>query len=102
MKGVVTVLFVNEGDLFFQFDHKTIKITESINVELNEIDEKISMFKIIVSKGVKYELPYEVDKELFGIEPFDYIEEEEFDWGLFLANIINDKKRKELIISSLR
>ncbi len=45
---------------------------------------------------------YNSNKELifpeYDLTPF--VEEEDFDWGLFLKNIVNDKARQKIIIST--
>jgi len=91
----MTGLLVENGELFlFNGDDKYL-ITESNKVLIKEKNKKVNEF--ILFKGNKelvrffYPLP---DSKLLNISPFEYIDEEDFKWGDFIGNIINNSNRK--------
>ncbi|MNL72093.1 hypothetical protein D3C87_1973470 [compost metagenome] len=36
------------------------------------------------------------------VSPFEYIDEEDFNWGEFIAKVINDQERKRNFIANLQ
>jgi hypothetical protein len=99
INGLVSALFVTEHKLYTIWRRNRFLIDKSciVIVEKTEsLDKKI--FKLYCDDNLIFQFIYEVEEELNQAAPFDYIDNEDFDWGLFLANIINTPTRKTAFI----
>jgi hypothetical protein len=96
--SIMTVLFVLEQCFFFSIENEFFKISDSTTAFVEDVNVQSRLFKLFNDGLVVTEFIYEIDKTLFDIQPFDYLDEEDFDWGMFLCNIINNKDRQRRIL----
>jgi hypothetical protein len=98
LQDKLTALYFQEDDFFFRYDNLCVKVEEGITAKsekengqyqfsLYRKDQLILGFKYSVSD---YFFESEVD-----LTPF--VEAEDFNWGLFLCNIINSRSRMDNI-----
>mgnify|MGYP006357738991 FL=1 len=101
IKGVLSAVYVQENSLFFKFGNYCVNVFDIIECSVTYIDDNYSSFTLYDVNRLKINFCYKHNKELYAIEPFDYIDEEDYDWGIFLCNIINDKERTMNIIQNI-
>lgn len=99
--GHPRTLVVQDSKLFLTYKDKKVSIDANTMSKTSEIGENLSSFELIKTGNTQISFTYEHDKSLISVEPFDYIDAEDFDWGLFLSNIINNKSRKAALIERL-
>ena len=57
------------------------------------------ILKILKNNKLLYEIHYSLDGEkIIDGDPTPFIEEEDFDFGLFMSNISSDKNRKNILL----
>jgi len=91
------VLLYREGDvLHFKVDDMDIELTDNTHIELKR--GEVNVLKVLRDDAPIFCLEYqpyvadEVDKWRMYFDPF--IEEEHFDFGLFLRNLMKDANRR--------
>lgn len=93
--GKVSAIYVKEGNLFLRFGGENISLDDNKHSRTETMDASSKIFELIdENQNVILRFRYIADTEMSGVAPFDYIDQEDFDWGLFLLNIINNKERK--------
>lgn len=96
-----TAIYVEDSKLFFIYDSNTSIITDDYQVVLSKTNKKYwKKAEFYKADSLILEFTYEWQESYVDIPPFSFIEDEDFDWGLFLSNIINDKKRKDRFIKA--
>ena len=89
-------VFAKNNKMYFQYGESIIEINDDCNVLHKELTKEQREFRFYKKGELLFSNKYIVDLSLYGIQPFDYIEEEDFDWGLLMSNLINDKERREV------
>ncbi len=101
INGLLTGLLVIDNHLYFLYGDEKILIKDSYKVLLkgsNNTEAELSLFDgndIIV----KFLSPLP-DLKL-NVSPFEYIDDDTFNWGEFIAKIVNDKERQRNFIMNL-
>ena len=104
-----SALYIEDSILYFLFDEYKTPIHLNQKIKLSKhllIDATSTSLKLYQREFKLYEIRNLVRETLilsfnYNIEEFYKItmeEEEDFDWGLFIANIFNNKKRQKFII----
>jgi hypothetical protein len=95
INNTFSALFVFENKLYFQLDNEKYSIEDnhSIILENNEYSNTKTV-KVYGDDTIVLQFVYDVLKENFNVSPFEYIDSEDFDWGEFIANRVNNKERK--------
>lgn len=99
--GLLTALFVTDGKLYFLYGEEKILITEFHRVLLKEINNVENEFSLININDVLVRFLYSISDSKLNVSPFEYIDEDDFKWGDFIAKIINDKERKQSYVMNL-
>lgn len=99
--GLLSALLVLDNNLYFLYGEDRFLIMDSHRVLL----KRISMFEnectLINGNDVLVRFLYSLSDSQQNISPFEYIDEEDFKWGEFIAKIINDHKRKRDFVNNL-
>jgi hypothetical protein len=107
--GNMSKLYVENGELYFSYIDFLLHIKKCYFVRLKElkqlddhtISKVFSLFEKRLFKKDKKLLEFEYTAEVnYNIPPFDYIDDEDSDWGLFVANIINSTERKKNLLKN--
>ena len=98
VNGMICAFYVRNNNLMLKYGENDFLISSSSKAKSILINDNFYAFRLFEESKVIFEFLYEANKSLFNLEPFDYLDEEDFDWGLFLSNIINDPERKERIL----
>jgi hypothetical protein len=102
IEEIVSALFVDELKLFMLWDNLKYHITDTCVVKLNVLEHgKTKRFLLYDSNNLIFDFIYELKDNYASSTSFDYLDDEDFDWGLFVSNIINNQKRKENFTMSL-
>ena len=98
IKDKISALYVENNKLLFKYNDQIELIDDNVRAEIEQIGKEFR-FILLSANKILLEFIYSVDSDELGNEPpFSFIENEHFNWGLFLKNIINNKKRKNNII----
>lgn len=101
IEGVLTALYVEKNELYFLFGTTKFQVGDDCKVDLKQLTEN-TMELLIYHKEdliVRFSLPF-IPKFTYPA-PFDYLNELEQDWGLFIQEIINNPVRRRNMISNL-
>lgn len=98
VNGKICAFYVKNSNLILKYGENDFLISGLSKAKSILIKDCIYTFQLFHQSRIVCEFLYESDKSLFNIAPFDYLDEEDFDWGLFLSNIINDTERKERVL----
>ncbi len=101
INGTLTALFVMGNNLYFLYGKDKFLITDSHKVLIKEYDKFEHEFTLINVDDVLVRFPYSLPESKSNISPFEYIDEEDFKWGEFMAKIINDTEGKRNFVLNL-
>ncbi|MFC1223737.1 hypothetical protein ACFE6N_08000 [Pedobacter sp. BG31] len=101
VNGVFSALLVVDNNLYFLFGKEKFLITEYHRVLLKKHSNVESKFSLIDGNGVQVKFLYSVPNTKLNVSPFEYIDQDDFKWGDFIAKIINDGVRKRNFVSNL-
>lgn len=101
VKGTMTGLLVDDKKLYFLSGSDEILITEHHTVLLRQQNNTENEFMLLDRDEIVVKFLDSLPESNFNVSPFEYIDEEDFEWGEFLEKIINDNERKEAFISNL-
>lgn len=99
INGIVSGVIVKENDLYFLYGDKEFLIKDSYQAIINH--KTVNEFCLKTEKDIVVKFNYSIPNIDLNISPFEYIDEDDFKWGDFLAKIINDKNRKNNFIENL-
>ncbi len=97
----MTGLLVEDGCLYFLFGEEKFLITESHQVLLEVKSNVENKFSLIKGNDVLVEFLYSKPSTKLNVSPIEYIDEDDFKWGDFIARIINDESRKRNFVTNL-
>jgi hypothetical protein len=96
-----SALFVENSKLYFEFAGNLFYILDSTNVDINQISEENNEFYIIENLEVVLKYRFKENSSNLNVAPFEYLDDEDFNWLEFVRNIINDKIRKNTFITNM-
>lgn len=99
--GILSALLITENQLYFLYGEDKFLITDSHRVLLKATKKSENEFNLMNGNEVVVKFLYSVPDSKLNISPFEYIDDEDFKWGDFIANIINDQERKKNFIVNL-
>jgi hypothetical protein len=102
LEGKLSALYVRSGFFFVRYDTVDVSINNDMTARVigNGIKWKFSLVKgdnLIIE--FDYPISYDNINPEYDFTPF--VEDEDFNWGLFLSNIINNKSRMDNIIAQI-
>lgn len=98
LNGSISSLYVNKRQLIYQFENQMIELTNH-DSSVEKLDEDKKRFSLFYRNNLVHDFEYVFSDELSNVTPFEYIDIEDFDWGIFLREIINNDDRKLRIIN---
>jgi hypothetical protein len=101
IENKLTGLLVEDNNLYFLYGEDKFLITDSHKVFLKVISKVENEFNLMNGDEVLVKFPYSLPNSELNVSPFEYIDEDDFNWGEFIAKIINDKKRQENFVTNL-
>lgn len=99
----LSALFVSDYKLYFILGDEIKPVDDTFNVKIvNGSNGTKKLVKIFNDEVLVFQFSYAPPStELLNIAPFEYIDEEDFNWGMFIENVINNKNRKRSFIRNL-
>lgn len=101
INGILSALLVIDNELYFLFGEEKFLITESHRVLLEVESNVENKFSLISGNDVLVKFLYSKPSTKLNVSPFEYIDEDDFKWGNFIAKIINDEARKSNFVANL-
>jgi len=101
VNGQITGLLVNNNNLYFLFGKNQFLIEKPHRILLKEKVESECEFILVSGNEVIVRFLFLVPNEIQQTAPFEYIDEDDFKWGNFIAKIINDEERKKTFVMNL-
>lgn len=96
-----SALLVIDNNLYFLYGEKKFLITEYHRVLLKGKSNIENEFSLIDGNNVLVRFLYPTPDPKLNVSPFEYIDEDDFKWGDFIAKIINDGERKRIFVMNL-
>jgi len=90
-------LYRNNNSIYFFENKFTIQITSDITAEF-EAFRRRRILKILSNNEIVYRIKYKVKNSIEDEDFTPFIDEEDFDFGLFIYNIINSTDRQKKFI----
>ncbi|MGJ1409050.1 hypothetical protein ACR78Z_05190 [Sphingobacterium thalpophilum] len=97
----MSALYVQEFELYFLFREKSFLIKEEHRVGLRKISENSVEFSITENQKTLVSFIYSALESESSPTPFEYLDDLESDWGVFIQEIINNPVRKQNFILNL-
>ena len=100
--GILSALLVKNNRLYFLYNDKMFLIMESHRVLLSQAKNQIeNEFSLVGENGTLVKFLYTTADPKLNISPFEYIDDGDFKWEDFIANIINDENRKSNFVTNI-
>lgn len=97
VEKVLTYLLFEENRVIFCYDSLEFEIDENFEARCIKTEEDF-IFELYKKNNLILNFFYKSEYVLDDM--FGFIEEEDFNWGLFLSNVINSIERRELIFQN--
>lgn len=101
INGLLSALLVIDNNLYFLYGEEKFLITESHRVLLEKKSNVENEFSLMNKNNVLVRFIYSTPDLKLNVSPFEYIDEDDFKWGDFIAKIINDGERKRNFVMNL-
>lgn len=96
-----SALLVSANRLYFIWDSNKHLVTDSTYIKIDKSKILNNNLKLYEIETLIFQFNYDADENYSNLSPFEYIDDEDFDWGLFVSNIINDTERKNNFIKNI-
>jgi hypothetical protein len=99
LQGRTMILYREHGILHFRVDDKDFQLTGEIEIKLVSVDHKTNCFMIFCKGAQLFRWTYQrpiIDPPL-EVDPTLGVEEEHFDFCLFVHNVVHDPLRRARI-----
>jgi hypothetical protein len=100
LDNVFSALYFNQNVFFVRFGSLSIRVDEGVAAVVKKSDGKYQ-FDLYRNDHLELSFKYSINSQSIPHE-FDFTpfaQKEDFDWGLFICNIINNKSRRSNIIA---
>lgn len=101
INGILSALLVIDDKLYFIYEEDEFLITNSYSVLLKKNSNMQNEFILVNGNNEILRFLYSLPDSKLNISPFEYIDEDDFKWGDFIAKIINDENRQKNFIKNL-
>ncbi len=92
--GVLVALYRCRGELVLRVDHVNIPLADNIVVEVDGPSSR-RVLSVLRDGHEIVQRVYAIDESLkFPEDPTSFLDDEDFDFGLYVANISQNRKRK--------
>lgn len=96
----LSYLLFDEGKVFFSFEKDVFEIDESSIAKLSGTKNE-NIFELYRKSDLLFKFTYPITSENLTDDILGFTEDEDFNWGLFLMNIINSPSRREIIFEEI-
>lgn len=100
---LMTALLTINNNLYFIYGEKKFLIKDSCKALIKEYSKAENEFRLVDGNNILikflYPLPLDFELDFMDVTPFQ--SDDDFKWGDFLANIINNKERQRNFIINL-
>lgn len=100
INGIVSGIIVKDNDLYFLYENKEFLVKDYYQAVIIS-NKMFNEFYLKNGNDIVVKFEYSIPNIDVNISPFEYIDEDDFKWGDFLAKIINDKERRSNFIKNL-
>lgn len=100
IEKTLSYLLFDESKVFLSFGGNMFEIDESSVAKLSET-ESGNIFELYQESNLLLRFAYPKPSENLEDDIFGFTEDEDFNWGLFLRNIINSVSRREIIFEEI-
>ena len=97
----ISALFVRDSQLYFKYGSLEKLINGDLHVVINKKSINEAEFSLCDEDNVLVNFLYDVPNSIVITSPFEYLNDDDFQWGIFIMNIINDKERRGNFIRNL-
>lgn len=101
IEGVLTALYVEKNELYFLFGTTTFRVGDNNKVDLIQLAENRMELLIYHKENLIVRFSFPLIAKFNYPAPFDYLNDLEQDWGLFIQEIFNNPVRRRNMISNL-
>ncbi len=103
INGDVSGIVIENSNLYILWKNTKYLIDDSSKVIIEDcaLNSKSKKFSFFQSGNLIYSFQYKAENYSLDSSPFEYIDYENYDWGCFLSNIINNKSRRSQIIENI-
>lgn len=99
--NVINAILVQDYNLFFVYGEQKIEITNSHKVLINKKSNLENEFCLMDENDVLVRFLYSIPDSQLNVSPFEYLDEDDFNWGNFVEKIINDEEKKINFVKNL-
>jgi hypothetical protein len=99
LHGRTLCLYRQEGVLHFRVDHEDFELTKETSIKLERVRDRVNSISVLRSGTPLFTWAYQrptIDPPL-ELDPTPFVDEEDFDFCLFVHNVMNDPSRRERI-----
>jgi len=100
IERTLSYLLFDEGKVFLSFGEDIFEIDESSVAKLSEVGSE-NIFELYRESDLQLRFTYRRTSENLEDDIFGFTEDEDFNWGLFLKNIISSPSRREIIFEEI-
>lgn len=102
VNGMLSALLVLDNNLYFLYGEDEFLIKDTHAVVLKQISKFEGECNLINGNEIVVRFIYPLPDLKLNVSPFEYIDEEDFNWVEFTAKVINDQERKRNFIANLQ
>jgi hypothetical protein len=97
----LSALLVRDNNIYILYGEDEILIKKSYKAFLEKRNDTEYQFNLVEGDTILVNFFFNQTGFKSNVSPFEYIDEEDFKWGDFLAKIINNEKRRINFIANL-
>ena len=101
VNGLLSALLVIDNSLYVLYGEDKFLITDSCKVLLKEKSSIEKEFILVNGNNEFIRFLYSLPDPKLNVSPFEYLDEDDFKWGDFIAKIINDKERQRNFVMNI-
>ena len=92
VQGRVMALYAIDGNLHFWIDKEDFILADDVEVDFERLRNGSNHIRLLHDKTVLFDWMYEqpVIEPRLGVDTTAFVDEEDFDFGLFVFNVLND------------
>jgi len=98
LNGVFLAFYVHKGEILLRIDDQVFPFDDEIQVHTRELEKENWLLQINRQHQRILDLPYYCKDQMFPSDLTPFVEEEHFNFGLFLQNISQSPSRKRILI----
>lgn len=99
--SLFSALLVKNNKIYFIYGEQKILLNESHRVLIKRINHTQSEFRFIDGSNILIKFLYQLPDPIFNASPFEYIDEDDFEWEEFIAKIVNNQELQRNFVMNL-